>query len=82
MAPAADRANAHATVARLIRETNIKPAAHLTCVAATREEVDDVIRSYHHAGVRHIVALRGSPQGGVGTAYAPHPGLLKPRRSW
>ena len=68
------RERTHATVARLIRETNIKPAAHLTCVAATREEVDDVIRSYYDVGVRHIVALRGDPQGGIGTAYTPHPG--------
>jgi len=68
------RERTHATVSRIIQETDIKPAAHLTCVAATREEVDDVIRAYHAAGVRHIVALRGDPQGGIGAAYAPHPG--------
>jgi methylenetetrahydrofolate reductase (NADPH) len=68
------RERTHSTVARLVRETPLKPAAHLTCVAATREEVDTVIRSYAEAGVRHIVALRGDPQGGVGTAYEPHPG--------
>ena len=68
------RERTHATVSRIIRETDIRPAAHLTCVAATRAEVDDVIRAYHDAGVRHIVALRGDPQGGLGTAYAPHPG--------
>jgi methylenetetrahydrofolate reductase (NADPH) len=68
------RERTHATVARLVRETNLKPAAHLTCVAATKDEVDDVIRSYREAGVRHIVALRGDPAGGLGTRYEPHPG--------
>src|SRR4051794_21833997 len=68
------RERTHATVARLVRETHLKPAAHLTCVAATREEVDDVVRSYRDAGVRHVVALRGDPLGGLGTAYEPHPG--------
>ena len=68
------RERTHQTVARIVRETAIKPAAHLTCVAATRQEVDDVVRGYHAAGVRHIVALRGDPQGGLGTAYGAHPG--------
>jgi methylenetetrahydrofolate reductase (NADPH) len=68
------RERTHATVARLVRETALKPAAHLTCVAATREEVDSVIRAYWEAGVRHIVALRGDPPGGVAEAYRPHPG--------
>ncbi len=68
------RERTHATVARIVRETAIKPAAHLTCVGATREEVDEVARGYWDAGVRHIVALRGDPQGGLGSAYAPTPG--------
>ncbi len=68
------RERTHATVERIVRETKLKPAAHLTCVAATREEIDDVIRGYWDAGVRHIVALRGDPTTGAGTAYAPHPG--------
>ena len=68
------RERTHSTVARIVRETQVKPAAHLTCVAATREEIDDVVRAYHEAGVRHIVALRGDPTGGVGTAYEAHPG--------
>jgi len=68
------RERTHATVARLVRETPLKPAAHLTCVAAARQEVDEVVRSYWDAGVRHVVALRGDPVGGVGTAYRPHPG--------
>jgi methylenetetrahydrofolate reductase (NADPH) len=67
------RERTHATVARLIRETGLKPAAHLTCVGASRREVDDVVRAYRDAGVRHIVALRGDPPGGVGDRYAPHP---------
>jgi methylenetetrahydrofolate reductase (NADPH) len=68
------RERTHATVQRILAETRLRPAAHLTCVAATREEVDSVIRAYKQAGVRHIVALRGDPVGGVGTAYQPHPG--------
>ncbi|MFN3853721.1 MAG: methylenetetrahydrofolate reductase [NAD(P)H] [Phreatobacter sp.] len=68
------RERTHATVARIIRETRLKPAAHLTCVAATREQVDEVIRDYWAAGVRHIVALRGDPVGGVGSRYESHPG--------
>lgn len=68
------RERTHATVARIVRETSLKPAAHLTCVGATREEVDAVVRDYWSAGVRHIVALRGDPPAGVGTRYTPHPG--------
>jgi len=68
------RERTHTTVARLARETSLRPAAHLTCVDATRAEVDDVARAYWDAGVRHIVALRGDPSGGVGTRYQPHPG--------
>jgi methylenetetrahydrofolate reductase (NADPH) len=68
------RERTHNTVARLVAETSLKPAAHLTCVSATREEVDAVARAYWDAGVRHIVALRGDPEGGVGSAYAAHPG--------
>jgi methylenetetrahydrofolate reductase (NADPH) len=67
------RERTHSTVARLVRETSLKPAAHLTCVAATRAEVDEVVRSYWDAGVRHIVALRGDPLGGLGSAYEAHP---------
>jgi methylenetetrahydrofolate reductase (NADPH) len=67
------RERTHATVKRLIAETTLKPAAHLTCVAACRAEIDAVVRSYVAAGVRHIVALRGDPAGGPGTRYAPHP---------
>lgn len=67
------RARTHETVARLARETSLTPAAHLTCVGATREEVDEVARGYLAAGVRHIVALRGDPPAGA-SGYEPHPG--------
>jgi methylenetetrahydrofolate reductase (NADPH) len=67
------RERTHATVKRIIAETALAPAAHLTCVAASCGEIDDVVRSYVAAGVRHIVALRGDPVGGVGERYAPHP---------
>lgn len=65
------RARTHATVIRLVEETTLIPAAHLTCVGATRAEVDEVARQYWESGVRHIVALRGDPPSGG--AYEPHP---------
>src|SRR5215475_290504 len=68
------RERTHTTVARLVRETSLVPAAHLTCVEATKSEVDEVAKSYGQAGVCHIVALRGDPAAGVGTRYCPHPG--------
>lgn len=68
------RERTHATVKRILKETALTPAAHLTCVAATRAEVDAVIHAYHDIGIRHIVALRGDPVGGLGERYAPHPG--------
>ncbi len=68
------RERTHATVKRILNETALTPAAHLTCVAATCGEIDEVIRNYCDAGVRHIVALRGDPVGGIGEKYAPHPG--------
>jgi methylenetetrahydrofolate reductase (NADPH) len=55
------RERTHATVARIRRETSIEPAAHLTCVDASRDEIDAVARDYWAAGIRHIVALRGDP---------------------
>jgi methylenetetrahydrofolate reductase (NADPH) len=67
------RERTHRTVSRLLQETSLKPAAHLTCVDASREEADAVARAYWEAGVRHIVALRGDPPGQPGGAYAPHP---------
>lgn len=68
------RERTHETVARVVRETNLPVAAHLTCVAATKDEVDEVLRAYWKAGVKHIVALRGDMPGGAGEPYAPHPG--------
>jgi methylenetetrahydrofolate reductase (NADPH) len=67
------RERTHATVARIVNETSVKPAAHLTCVAAAREEIDSVVQGYWDIGVRHIVALRGDPQEGPGTIFCPHP---------
>ncbi|MFT0859749.1 methylenetetrahydrofolate reductase [NAD(P)H] [Ancylobacter sp. G4_0304] len=67
------RERTHATVERIVKETRLAPAAHLTCVSASQAEVDEVVRGYWDAGVRHIVALRGDPPGGVGQAYEPHP---------
>lgn len=68
------RERTHATVKRILNETALTPAAHLTCVAATREDIDAIVRQYHDAGVRHLVALRGDPVTGAGEKYVPHPG--------
>ena len=65
------RERTHRTVKRLIDETSLLPAAHLTCVEASCEEVDEVIRDYWNIGVRHIVALRGDPPSGIGGVYRP-----------
>ncbi|TDH34287.1 methylenetetrahydrofolate reductase [NAD(P)H] [Pseudohoeflea suaedae] len=62
------------TVSRIIKETDLAPAAHLTCVEASRDEVDEVAREFAGAGVKHFVALRGDPSEGVGAKYRPHPG--------
>jgi methylenetetrahydrofolate reductase (NADPH) len=67
------RERTHATVKRILAETLLTPAAHLTCVAAARDDVDAVIRAYADAGVRHIVALRGDPPEGLGASFTPHP---------
>ena len=67
------RERTHATVERIVRETSIPAAAHLTCVNATREEVDSIARSYWEVGVRHIVAIRGDPPE-QGAKFEPHPG--------
>src|SRR5271170_4477479 len=67
------RERTHSTIARILKETGLTPAAHLTCVNAPRGEIDDVVAQYHDVGVRHIVALRGDPATGIGTAYAAHP---------
>jgi methylenetetrahydrofolate reductase (NADPH) len=65
------RERTHATVERIVTETDLTPAAHLTCVGASREDVDAVAREYWDLGVRHIVALRGdSPE--PGTPFEPH----------
>lgn len=62
------------TVRRILTETTLVPAAHLTCIDATREEVDAVIAEFTRMGVRRFVALRGDPAAGVGSIYRPHPG--------
>lgn len=67
------RERTHSTVRRIREETALEPAAHLTCVGATKDEIDQVARDYLDAGIRHIVALRGDPPAGV-SVYEPHPG--------
>lgn len=68
------RERTHDTVARIARETSVKPAAHLTCVGSTTDEIDEIARRYWEDGVRHIVALRGDPPEGSGGRYVPIPG--------
>jgi methylenetetrahydrofolate reductase (NADPH) len=67
------RERTHSTITRILAETSLTPAAHLTCVDAPCADVDEVVARYHEVGVRHIVALRGDPAGGLGTAYTAHP---------
>jgi methylenetetrahydrofolate reductase (NADPH) len=67
------RERTHATIARILRETTLLPAAHLTCVGASQGEIDEIVDRYHDIGVRHIVALRGDPATGIGTPYVAHP---------
>jgi len=67
------RERTHETVCRIQGETHLTAAAHLTCVGATRAEVDDVARRYWDSGIRHVVALRGDPPEGT-AHYEPHPG--------
>ena len=66
------RERTHAAVERIIRETRLTPAPHLTCIDASRGEIDDIAREYWDMGVRHLVALRGDPPKDAGP-YVPHP---------
>jgi methylenetetrahydrofolate reductase (NADPH) len=65
------REKTHQTVVRILEETKLKPAAHLTCVGHSREEIIDIATNYEEYGIKHIVALRGDPPGGG--KYVPHP---------
>lgn len=67
------RERTHATVTRLVNETNLVPAAHLTCIAASKAEIGEIAGQYWDAGVRHIVALRGDPPPADGGKFVPHP---------
>ena len=67
------RERTHATIARILSETTLLPAAHLTCVGASRGEIDEIVDRYHDVGVRHIVGLRGDPATGIGTPFVAHP---------
>jgi methylenetetrahydrofolate reductase (NADPH) len=67
------RDRTHATLLRIRQETDLEPAAHLTCVGAPQSQIDEIVRVYWEAGIRHLVALRGDPPGGPGSPYAPHP---------
>ncbi len=77
------RERTHATIRRLLAETDLAPAAHLTCVGAPQGEIDEIVRDYWDMGVRRMVALRGDPATGLGTKYEAHPegyaGSRRPR---
>lgn len=64
------RERTHAAVARIVSQTKLTAAPHLTCVGASRGEIDDIARAYWDMGVRHLVALRGDAQNGD-AAYIP-----------
>jgi methylenetetrahydrofolate reductase (NADPH) len=66
------RERTHATVKRIVEETSLAPAAHLTCVSSPKREIDEIVQGYWDAGVRHIVALRGDMPDMSGS-YASHP---------
>lgn len=61
---------------RIARETSLRAMGHLTCVGHTREELAGILRSYHEAGVRNILALRGDPADGPSAPWTPTPGGL------
>lgn len=65
------RERTHRTVTRMVKETSLKPAAHLTCVGSSQAEVKEIADEYWHSGVRHVVALRGDPSEGIGQQYVP-----------
>ncbi|WP_420411514.1 methylenetetrahydrofolate reductase [NAD(P)H] [Roseibium sp.] len=67
------RERTHKTVERILKETDLAPAAHLTCVGSPKSEVDAIVKDYWDLGVRHLVALRGDPLAGIGALYEPHP---------
>jgi methylenetetrahydrofolate reductase (NADPH) len=68
------RERTHAVVSRIQNELGVPAAAHLTCVNATRDEIDAIADTYWQAGIRHIVALRGDPPGGIDGVFVPTPG--------
>ena len=68
------RERTHAVVSRIQNELHVPAAAHLTCVNATRDEIDAIADAYWNAGIRHIVALRGDPPGGFDGIFVPTPG--------
>ena len=66
------RERTHAAVARMIKETALTPAPHLTCIDASRSEIDEIAQEYWNMGVRHLVALRGDAPKDA-ESYVPHP---------
>ncbi len=76
------RERTHNVVMRVLRETALTPAPHLTCIGASRGEILDVARAYYDAGVRHMVALRGDPPQGAGRYEPRSDGFAYPRYWW
>ncbi|MBC6403438.1 MAG: methylenetetrahydrofolate reductase [Hyphomonadaceae bacterium] len=69
----ATRERTRRTVTRMVSESRVAPAVHLTCVGVDKPGIDDMARDYWNEGVKHIIALRGDPPGGMGEDYTPHP---------
>jgi methylenetetrahydrofolate reductase (NADPH) len=53
------RQRTHKTIKKILDNTNLKPATHLTCIGASKSEINEIAKNYWDMGVRHIVALRG-----------------------
>jgi len=69
------RARTHRVVTRIAQQTALTGAPHLTCIGASRDEIQDIARDYWQQGIRHLVALRGDlPQAG---GHVPHPQGLR-----
>ena len=66
------RERTHDAVERIVTETELTAAPHLTCIGASRGEIDDIARDYWDMGIRHLVALRGDPPKGS-SGHTPHP---------
>ena len=66
------RERTHRVIERILKDTSLEPVPHLTCVGASRNDVNALADNYWKLGIRHLVALRGDPEGGAEANYVPH----------